>query len=239
MLPVHGHRRSRRLSTLALVSALAVTLALITVEPAAAQSSPSVQRGAQVFNANCQVCHGVYAQGRMGPPLLPLPPEIAQAPRDALIGELTGLIRSGIPGRMPRFEQGQVADQDVGALVDWFLFQNNQPRAGRSFYEALAPATTTQSSDNVTYVAATKHTISFGFKQFYDAQGGAARFGNPLTEEYAGYSEVDGSLHTMQLFEKARFELVSGDVQLSTNGAAELELRTHFFSLGEGGPPTP
>jgi len=39
----------------------------------------------------------------MGPPLLPLPPEIAQAPRDAIVGELSGLVRSGIPGHMPRF----------------------------------------------------------------------------------------------------------------------------------------
>jgi len=89
----------------------------------------------------------------------------------------------------------------------------------------------------VTYVAATHHTISLGFKQFYDQNGGAARFGNPLTEEYSGFNEVDGTPATMQLFERARFELVSGEVRLSEIGAAELELRTHFFNLSEGGPP--
>ena len=219
--------------------ATASAIALLGAQSAMAQSSPSVQRGAQVFNANCQVCHGVYAQGRMGPPLLPLPSEIAEAPRAAIVGELSGLVRSGIPGRMPRFEQSQVSDQDVGALVDWFLFENQQPRAGRSFYEALEPATNTQSSDTMTYVAATHHTISLGFKQFYDQNGGAARFGNPLTEEYSGYSEVDGTPATMQLFERARFQLINGEVRLSDIGAAELELRTHFFDMGDagGGPP--
>jgi mono/diheme cytochrome c family protein len=221
---------------LALLAGGAALLLLASASTGFAQSAPnpSVARGAQVFNNNCQICHGVYAQGRMGPPLLPLPPEIANAPRSALVPELTGLIRSGIPGRMPRFETAQVSDDDAAALVDWFIFANSQPRVGRSFYEALAPATATQSSDNVTYVAATRHTISFGFKQFYDAQCGAARFGNPLTEEYSGYSEVDGTPHTMQLFERARFELNGGEVRLSTIGAAELDLRTHF--LGEEGP---
>ena len=117
----------------------------------------------------------------------------AVEPRDALVRELAGLVRGGVPGRMPRFEPGQVSDSDIGALVDWFLFENSQPRAGRSFYEALGPATNTQSSDTVTYVAATKHTISLGFKQFYDQNGGAERFGNPLSEEYRAYSEIDGT----------------------------------------------
>ena len=216
---------------------LVLASVLIGAQSALAQQSPSVQRGAHVFNDNCQICYGVYAQGRMGPPLLPLPQEIASQPRTALIPELTGLVRSGIPGRMPRFETGQVSDEDVGALVDWFLFMNGQPRQGPSFYEALAPATTTQSSDTVTYVAATKHTISGAFKQFYDQQGGAARFGNPLTEQYAGFSEVDATPLTLQLFERARFESVNGEVRLSQIGSAELDLRTHF--LGEEGPGGP
>src|SRR5690242_6966615 len=96
-----GHRRAMALGSGMLIAVVAATL--VTVSSAAAQSNPSVARGAVVFNNNCQICHGVYAQGRMGPPLLPLPPEIASAPRDAIIPELTGLVRGGIPGRMPRF----------------------------------------------------------------------------------------------------------------------------------------
>jgi cytochrome c553 len=221
--------------SLIVLTALLTMAALVGAGSVAAQSTSSVQRGAQVFNDNCQICHGVYAQGRMGPPLLPLPPEIGSAPRDALIPDLTGLVRGGIPGRMPHFEPGELSDQDVGALVDWFLFMNSQPRGGRSFYEALAPAASTQSSDSVTYVTATKHSISFAFKRFYDEHGGAAMFGNPLTEEYSGFSEIDGQPRTMQLFERARFEFdPRGDVTLSVAGAAELDLRTHFF--GPGGP---
>jgi mono/diheme cytochrome c family protein len=217
-----------------------ISAAGVGAQSALAQQNPSVQRGAQVFNDNCQICHGVYAQGRMGPPLLPLPPEIASEPRTALIPELTGLIRGGIPGRMPRFETEQVSDDDVGALVEWFLFMNSQPRQGPSFYEALAPANTAASSDTVTYVAATKHTISGAFKQFYDQQGGAARFGNPLTEQYAGFSELDATPMTLQLFERARFESVNGEVRLSQIGSAEMDLRTHFLGEGPGpGGPMP
>ena len=240
MTIVDGPRRPRRMVGTAIgLLLLLVTTAVIGVQSALAQQSPGVARGAHVFNDNCQICHGVYAQGRMGPPLLPLPQEVASEPRSALIPELTGLVRGGIPGRMPHFEPSQVSDDDVGALVDWFLFMNSQPRPGRSFYEALAPATTTQSSDTVTYVAATKHAISGAFKQFYDQQGGAARFGNPLTEEYAGFSELDATPLTLQLFERARLEFVNGEVRLSQIGGAEMELRTHFGAPGPGGPPMP
>jgi len=240
MTIVDGPRQPRRLVGMGIGLLLLVgTTAVVGVQTTLAQQGPSVARGARVFNDNCQICHGVYAQGRMGPPLLPLPQEIATAPRTALIPELTGLVRSGIPGHMPRFETGQVSDDDVGALVDWFLFMNSQPRPGRSFYEALAPATTTQSSDTVTYVAATKHTIAGAFKQFYDQQGGAGRLGNPLTEEYAGFSELDATPLTLQLFERARLEFVNGEVRLSQIGGAELELRTHFIGEGPGDHPMP
>jgi len=45
-------------------------------------------------------------------------------------------------------------------------------------------------------------------------------------------------MHTMQLFERARFELNNGEVRLSATGAAEVDLRTHFLmNEGPGGPP--
>jgi len=68
-----GVSRGRVLSTVdvrfvgAGVGMLLLVLAsvLIGAQSALAQQSPSVQRGAHVFNDNCQICHGVYAQGRM------------------------------------------------------------------------------------------------------------------------------------------------------------------------------
>jgi cytochrome c5 len=216
------------------VGVAAVLLCLLSAQGALAQSE-SVMQGAHVFNNNCQICHGVYAQGRMGPPLIPLPQEIASMPRDALIGELTGLVRSGIPGRMPMFTPNLLSDQDIGALVDWFVFINSQPHQGRSFYEAMGPVAA-PSDSSITYVAATKHTISGDFKQYYDAHGGAAVFGNPLTEQYSGFSEIDASPATLQLFERARLESSNGEVRLSPIGAAEVDLRTHFLGDG-GGPP--
>jgi mono/diheme cytochrome c family protein len=232
-------RRARPAVSVALCVVGLAAAAVVGVTPTnAQQASPTVARGAQVFNDNCQICHGPYAQGRMGPPLLPLPPFITTLPRDEIVGELLGLIRGGIPGRMPRFEPGQISDQDAGSLVDWFLFVNSQPVSGRSFYEAIAPVEPVPNGSNAVYVAATRHTISFGFKEFYEQQGGAARFGNPLTEEYSAYSEVDGQPRTMQLFERARFEFERGEVRLSALGAAEVNLRSHFFTLDSGGGAT-
>jgi cytochrome c553 len=232
--PVNSRKGTGRNVRLVVVCLCLLPVWLVGAQAAFAQSD-SVQRGAHVFNDNCQICHGVYAQGRMGPPLVPLPPPVASMPRDALVEDLTGLIRGGIPGRMPMFPPGLVADQDVGALVDWFLFMNAQPRQGASFYDAMAPVPA-PADTSVTYVAATKHTISGAFKQYYDAHGGADQFGNPLTEQYFGYSEIDASPATMQLFERARFALGSnGAVSLSPIGSAEVDLRTHFLG-GPGGP---
>jgi len=42
----------------------------------------------------------------------------------------------------------------------------------------------------------------------------------------------------LQLFERARFEWVNGEVRLSEIGSAEMDLRTHFLG-GEEGPGGP
>lgn len=46
------------------------------------------------------------------------------------------------------------------------------------------------------YVSATRHTVSNGFKAFWDASGGAVYLGNPLTEEFQAKSS------TYQIFER-------------------------------------
>ncbi|HET7037876.1 MAG TPA: DUF4232 domain-containing protein [Thermomicrobiaceae bacterium] len=57
-----------------------------------------------------------------------------------------------------------------------------------------------QSDDNCTYYPPTSHRLCFGFRAFWQQNGGLAIFGYPISEEFqeGGY--------TVQYFERARFE---------------------------------
>jgi mono/diheme cytochrome c family protein len=231
----------------AMVGAVGAAIAgtVVSVAPVAADPpDASVMRGTQVFQDNCEVCHGPYAQGKVGPPLIPIPAEIASQPVDAIRADLTGLVRGGIPGAMPAFDPSQLSDDDVAALTDWFLYVNKVAPNGTSFYAASAPVQPSQSTDTHTYVAATKHSVSGAFKRFWDAHGGASLLGNPITEEYFGYDETDGHGYAMQLFERGRLEYhpdqagSANEVMLSPTGSAEEQLRLHFLTSGPGGRPT-
>lgn len=225
-----------RLAALATGVSVVVVAAVVYLNGATvATAQQGAARGATVYMNNCQVCHGVNAQGRIGPPLNQLPPEIVNAPRPAIVQRLTGLVRSGIPGAMPRFVPEQLSDADVAALVD-FLFENaaNRP-AGRSYYEALAPVGPVASTSAQAFFPETDHTLAGGFKAFWEMNGGLAVFGFPITEEYTGFAE-DGQVVTMQDFERARLEYRDGRVQLVLLGVQHRDLRLHFLG-GEGGPP--
>ncbi|MEI7768952.1 MAG: hypothetical protein WCI67_03135 [Chloroflexales bacterium] len=58
----------------------------------------------------------------------------------------------------------------------------------------------------VRYFAATSHTLRGVFRRYWEANGGLARFGYPLTEEFPAASAEDGKTYTVQYFERARFE---------------------------------
>lgn len=221
--------------------ALGVTLTSASpVERVAAQ--PASMPGEAIFIQNCSVCHGLKAQGRIGPPLNQLPPEIANVPAEALAPQLTQLIRSGIPGRMPRFTPDLVADDQVLDLTKYLISLNNT-LPGPSFYEAVAPITADKVAGR-TYFAATQHSVGGEFATFWRRYGGLRVFGMPVTEEYMGISPEDGQPYTMQMFERARFELhpnapAGQRVQLALLGAEDIRLRTHFVGQGgeQGGPP--
>jgi hypothetical protein len=59
-------------------------------------------------------------------------------------------------------------------------------------------------TDTWQYVAATKHSVQLGFKQFWEASGGADYLGNPLTQEYV----LDGV--TYQVFERGELAWKQG-----------------------------
>ena len=57
-----------------------------------------------------------------------------------------------------------------------------------------------------TYFETTGHNLRNSFKQYWDAHGGLATFGYPITEEFSEISKTDGKTYTTQWFERARFE---------------------------------
>jgi hypothetical protein len=75
------------------------------------------------------------------------------------------------------------------------------------------------------------HTIAEGFKAFWEANGGLAAFGYPITEEFREVNPADGKEYTVQYFERARFEYhhefkgTSYEVQLGLLGRRTLEGR--------------
>lgn len=64
----------------------------------------------------------------------------------------------------------------------------------------LEPVPAVASTADRTYFAQTGHTIAFGFKKFWEANGGVAIFGYPISEEFTENGR------TVQYFERARFE---------------------------------
>jgi hypothetical protein len=55
------------------------------------------------------------------------------------------------------------------------------------------------------YIAETQHIIQYGFKEIWETRGDTRIFGYPISEEIDEILE-DGEWHTVQYFERARFE---------------------------------
>ncbi|HET7080070.1 MAG TPA: cellulase family glycosylhydrolase [Chloroflexia bacterium] len=56
------------------------------------------------------------------------------------------------------------------------------------------------------YFPPTQHSLNSGFLTYWQAHGGLAQFGYPISEEIAEVSPTDGRTYTVQYFERARFE---------------------------------
>ena len=62
------------------------------------------------------------------------------------------------------------------------------------------------SANGSIFFATTGHTLSSDFLTYWQAQGGQARYGNPLSEPFNEVSKTDGKSYLVQYFERARFE---------------------------------
>ena len=60
--------------------------------------------------------------------------------------------------------------------------------------------------DNGAWFSETGHTLSWGFKAFWERSGGLSVFGYPLTEEYRELNQDAGVYLATQYFERQRFE---------------------------------
>ena len=64
----------------------------------------------------------------------------------------------------------------------------------------LLPATARAAASDTTFFSQTNHSVSFGFKRFFETRGGLDNFGYPTTEE------MRENGWTVQYFQRARFE---------------------------------
>ncbi len=82
-----------------------------------------------------------------------------------------------------------------------------QSRTSEKPFQPIAPFADSQ--DHV-YYAPTQHSLNYGFKTFWNQNGGLQNFGYPLSEEFDEQNPAppagDGATHTVQYFERARFE---------------------------------
>jgi hypothetical protein len=78
-----------------------------------------------------------------------------------------------------------------------------QVTAGRDF-PTIAPFTSTADR---WYVPETGHSLGGRFLQYWQATGGLAQHGYPISQELVEINPTDGQPYTVQYFERARFEL--------------------------------
>lgn len=99
---------------------------------------------------------------------------------------------------------------------------------GKAFHPLDPPV---QAKANTRYFSETGHTLGGVFRQYWEANGGLAIYGLPLTEEVQEISVIDGKPYTVQYFERARFEYhpenqAPYQVLLGQLGRQLLDLRT-------------
>ena len=101
------------------------------------------------------------------------------------------------------------------------------------------PVSAFQSSSDHWYFPETQHSLNYGFKAFWIDHGGLPNFGYPLSEEFDEKNPDppagDGKVHTVQYFERARFEYHPEN--RGTPWEVELGLLGREYLQARGAPP--
>ena len=130
-----------------------------------------------------------------------------------------------------RFERAQVDS----TLVELGLL--GREIAGDRVFAVSQPVA---NSKDRRYFPETKHIVQFGFKDTWETRGGLKIFGLPLSDELEEQL-ADGKVHTVQYFERARFEywqnLPAGQRVLLSLLGRQLAPKELTAPLGPNAPP--
>ncbi len=125
------------------------------------------------------------------------------------------MIRSVVAdsGGSVAIDLGPIWDVPVGTLTAFAVGTDSAHAVSAEYRVTEQPATDpfqpvqpVDSTAERTYFAATGHTLAFGFKHFWESNGGLAAFGYPISEEFSERDAATGNVYTVQYFERYRFE---------------------------------
>ena len=113
------------------------------------------------------------------------------------------------------------------------------PRAGYSAGAAQLAAPPAQGDSH--YFPETNHTVSGKFWDYWQAHGGLAQQGYPISDEFTEVSDLNGKPYTVQYFERAVFEMHPEnqppyDVLLSQLGTFRLQEKYPNGVVSQAGP---
>ncbi|MDI3339721.1 MAG: N-acetylmuramoyl-L-alanine amidase [Sphaerobacter sp.] len=135
-----------------------------------------------------------------------------------------GLLRFGYPLTEPYYETSPIDGRPL--LVQYFeraRFEHHPEYAGTPYEVLLGllgreitagregeapfrPLPSATPGPDRDFFPETGHTLAYGFRDYWYRNGGLPIFGYPISEEFQERSKTDGQVHTVQYFERARFE---------------------------------
>lgn len=130
------------------------------------------------------------------------------------LGKGTYRIRAAAPGQLgdPGTQEFKLSGEEGSTRQFNFAFQSLPPNSTAParwvdqarFFDVKAASL---AAPGALYFGETGHSLSGTFLQYWQARGGLAIFGYPISEEFTEVSPTDGKLYTVQYFERNRFEL--------------------------------
>lgn len=131
-----------------------------------------------------------------------------------------GLMTFGYPISEPLTENGRLVQYFERARLEYWpeykgtqwevqgTLLGNWVAEKRRNEPAFRPLPANQPSDSPdrVFFNETGHWLAYGFKKYWEENGGLWRFGYPISEEFQEKNAQDGKTYTVQYFERARLE---------------------------------